>query len=149
MKKNDYELEYANGGKMDAPGILKVDIRLKGNYSSLTGLSANAHIVEGKTDISRAKLTLMQNGSKVKSVPLKGGKVVFDLSDAKAVQPVLKIGDKTISGAELMAGFELIYADNTAAGVATVIFRAKDGNPDYAGMCTGTFKIDKAEIGAE
>ncbi|MBP5606659.1 MAG: BspA family leucine-rich repeat surface protein [Lachnospiraceae bacterium] len=149
LKKSDYELKYTNGGKMDAPGTLKVDIRLKGNYTSLISLYANAHIVEGKTDIGKAKITLMQNGNKVKEVPLKGGKVIFDLSDANAVQPVLKIGDKTISGAELKSGFDLIYADNAAAGKATIIVRAKDGNPEYAGMCSGTYRIRKAEIGVE
>ena len=149
LKKSDYELKYTNGGKMDAPGTLKVDIRLKGNYKSLTDVYANARIIEGKTDIGKAKIVLMQNGNKVKEVPLKGGKVIFDLSDANAVQPVLKIGDKTISGAELKAGFDLIYADNAAAGKATIIVRAKDDNPEYAGTCNGSYKISKAEIGVE
>ncbi len=141
MKKTDYELVYPNGGKMDAPGFMTIGIKLKGkNYTTLlSDISVTAQIVSGKIDISKAKPVLLLGGKPVKSIPLKKN---------SGVEPAVKIGNKTISGAEFQSNFEVIYADSAAAGKATIIIKARSTS-EYAGMCMGSFKITKAELGVE
>ncbi|MBR6255953.1 MAG: hypothetical protein IKR23_01130, partial [Lachnospiraceae bacterium] len=60
----------------------------------------------------------------------------------------IKIKDKIISGDEFKSNFEVTVADYAAPGKATIIIRARSTS-DYAGMCTGTIKITKAELGTK
>ncbi|MBR5420571.1 MAG: BspA family leucine-rich repeat surface protein [Lachnospiraceae bacterium] len=150
LKKSDFEVVYPDGGKMAEAGIMNIAVKLKGkNYTTtLSDISVSARIVKDKTDLKKAKFVLTQNGKSIKKISLKGDGIFFDFSDPSGVQPGIKLKDKTISGTELKTNFELIYADNTAAGKATLILKAESGS-EYAGMCVGTFKIGKTVIGGE
>ena len=141
LKKSEYEVSYPNGGKMDNPGFMTIGIKLKGNnYTTLlSNISFTAQIVSGKTDISKAKPVVLIGGKPVKSVSLK--------TDPGA-EVGIKIKDKIISGAEFQSNFEVSYADYATAGKATLIIRARSTS-DYAGMCVGTIKITKSELGVE
>ena len=141
LKKTDYEVTYQNGGKMDAPGLMNIGVKLKGkNYTTfLSDINVTARIVSGKTDISKAKPVVLVGGKPVKSVVWK--------NDSGA-EIGIKIKDKIISGDEFKSNFEVTVADYAAPGKATIIIRARSTS-DYAGMCTGTIKITKAELGTK
>ena len=141
LKKADYEVTYPNGGKMDAPGYMTIGIKLKGkNYTTpFDYISVTARIVSGKTDISKAKPVVLMGGKAVKSVAWK--------TDPGAEAGIM-IKGKLISGDEFNSNFIVTVADCAVPGKATLIIRARSTS-DYAGMCVGTIKVTKAELGVE
>ena len=146
LKKSDYEVSYANGGKMEDEGSMAVEIKFKGNYvSPLGSLTTYALIGKNLTEVSKGKVLLSKDGQSIKGVPFNGKNVDLGIFNPGGAQAELKLKGKTINGTELSSNFYAGYADNGSVGKATVIFRA-DPASGYAGFCTGTFKITKAEL---
>ena len=140
LKKSDYEVIYPEGGKMSAPGSMTVSIKLKSsNYSTMVSdLTATALILPDKTDISKAKVVMLKDGKVVKNVS------IYD----PAIEPGIKINGKIISGTEFHSNFYSDTADVRPGSKATIIVTAMPTSA-YAGMCTGTIKTDKFQLGVE
>nr|MCR4586710.1 bacterial Ig-like domain-containing protein [Lachnospiraceae bacterium] len=141
VSAKEYELAYSETGKLSGPkDALTVTAAAKGkNYADKVSTSYNVVEGSGKTDVNKAKVKLTKSGK---------SKVYGGAGDEVTLTPgtdfTVTIGKTKIeSAAEITANFDIFYADNNAAGKASVILKGK-GN--YTGVFAGNFNIKKAII---
>jgi len=164
VEGRDYKITYSANKKV---GTGKCKLTFLGNYKGAkytdgtngSGVTASYNVVSGagRTDISKAKVTLVQDNKAVKSVAYTGNAITFSsdivagttTASVKDVQLTLKVGKNTISASDVEKYFNIYYADNVEKGKATIILSAKsdvEGQP-YIGACSGTFTISNKVIG--
>lgn len=167
LTKSDYQVTYAQTDKLTLGdnetkncGItVKAKDTKSAKYTDGTngsGVTASYNVVSGagRTDISKAKVTLVQDNKAVKSVAYTGNAITFSsdivagttTASVKDVQLTLKVGKDTISAPDVEKYFNIYYADNVEKGKATIILSAKSDSP-YIGACSGTFTISNKVIG--
>ncbi len=153
----DYKITYAETGKITlAAGESKecsvtVNPKVSKNAKYVdanggAGMVQTYSVVADSslTDVSKAKVKFMQNGKAVTKVPYTGREITFPYDgNGSEISIQITIGKTVISGADVEKYFDIIYADNTEKGKATVILSAKSGvaGQPYIGTCTGTINI--------
>lgn len=163
LTKSDYQVTYAQTDKLTLGDNetkncgITVNAKTGNNAKYVgSGVTASYNVVSGssRADISKAKVTLVQNNKAVKSVAYTGNAITFSsdivagttTASVKDVQLTLKVGKDTISAPDVEKYFNIYYADNVEKGKATIILSAKSDSP-YIGACSGTFTISNKVIG--
>ncbi|MBO4337695.1 MAG: hypothetical protein J5842_06450, partial [Lachnospiraceae bacterium] len=147
VSNSDCEIIYDQKDKIsDEKTGLGITVNSKGNNYSFSGSTAKYSVLKtDRKDVSKAKVTLVQDSKQVKSVQYTGKWIEFKSSDTSKPQISVTIGKETLTGADVEKNFYIFYADNVEKGKATIILRAKPTSA-YIGACAGNFKIVSREI---
>ena len=155
VAKSQYKLSYTIGGSAmpakfslnegETEKIITVTATSTGKgFKENDTISATYRVYkDGKTDVSKAKVTLVEKDGtkKISKLGYTGNPITFSPdNEYRQADIQVKIGDEKLVGKEVFKYFDVTYADNVDKGKATIILTAKEDSV-YSGMCVGTFKI--------
>lgn len=147
LSKSETEIEYSQKDKLtgEASG-LGITINSKGKNYVFSGITAKYNVLKtDRKDVSKAKVTLVQDSKQIKSMQYTGKRIEFKSTDTTKPQISINIGGEILTGADVEKNFYIFYADNIEKGKATIVLKAKPGSA-YIGACAGSFKITAREI---
>lgn len=166
LKSGDYEVSFKRGEEgLNKDSIINLNdtitVKITANPKSdkyVTAIGADIEaeyvVTSGGTDISKAKVSVVNSAGRKKSVGYTGKAITFPIeyaenipaADRRYLQVVVNgvkyIEDPESNQTQVSDNFEVSYVNNVRKGTATVIITPKDDK--FSGSAVGTFKIDSS-----